>query len=450
MRIPTTAFQNLAAGLRLLAFLPVERKSFHASLRQVVLFGALAGGIWFVFDRLMVGGHPQFVWAAVGQVCWLAVVFAGALLLLSPAGRDPETAALVLTATASILPGYLLIVLVAVFLSDNTPFERWMVYFVVSLGALYLYRIARLVNGSTVLASLAAALVVCGITWAAFHESVMARPQLWRARDDAGADSVGAEELMFRQAPLIDAAVRELAPQTDGKTDVYFVGFAGDGRQSVFGSEVAYARQVLEQKLNIEQRAIELVNAPVTSEATPIATGTGLRFALARIASVMDVDNDVLVLFLTSHGTRDSGLVINRPGVALRDLSAADLAGALADSGIQWRIVIISACYSGSFIDALRDEQSLVITAARADRKSFGCRDDRELTYFGEALFRDAMPQSGSLLEAVTRAEGLISAREQAEDFTPSEPQSFVGARMQSKLDEIIFRTREVNRRTAD
>lgn len=451
MGIPTTALQNLAAGLRLLTFLPVDRTSFDPSLRQVVLFGALAGVIWFVFDRLIVGGNPQFVWASVGQVCWLAVVFAGTLLLVSSAGRDPETAALVLTAAASVLPPYLLLVLSALHFSAGTVLESWIPLVVVFLAAAYLYRIARLANGSTVIASLFSALAVAGITWAAFSETVVARPQLWRERDDARAASVDSEEQMFRQAMRIDAAVRGLAPETPGRTDVYFVGFAGDGRQSVFGTEVNYARQMLAHKLDIEDRAIALVNAPDGSDATPIATSAGLRYALERVGEVMDVENDVLVLFLTSHGTEQATLVINRRSWPLRDLGAPALAAALRDAGIRWRIVIISACYSGSFIDALRDEHTLVVTAARADRKSFGCRDDRELTYFGEALFRDALPDSGSLLEAVERADALVSAREEAEEFTPSEPQTFVGAKMRVKLDELAFRrSPEVKSAAAD
>ena len=70
--------------------------------------------------------------------------------------------------------------------------------------------------------------------------------------------------------------------------------------------------------------------------------------------------------------------------------------------------MLISACYSGGFIDALADEHTLVITAARADRRSFGCTDENEFTDFGRAYFKEALPQSGSFQEAFRRAEALV------------------------------------------
>ena len=64
-------------------------------------------------------------------------------------------------------------------------------------------------------------------------------------------------------------------------------------------------------------------------------------------------------------------------------------------------VIVISACYSGGFIDALKDERTLVMTAARADRTSFGCSDDSDFTYFGRALFAEALLQTYPNLKAV-------------------------------------------------
>src|ERR687897_3204640 len=57
----------------------------------------------------------------------------------------------------------------------------------------------------------------------------------------------------------------------------------------------------------------------------------------------------------------------------------------------KYRVVIISACYSGVFVPALADSRTLVITAAAADRPSFGCEDGATWTYFGEAFFNRAL-----------------------------------------------------------
>jgi hypothetical protein len=247
------------------------------------------------------------------------------------------------------------------------------------------------------------------------------------------------EEALFRQALQIADAVTGLAPQRPGHPDVYFVGFAGDGNQAIFCSEVEFARDVLGRTLDLEGRILELKNAPELDPDTPVATSAGLRLALKEVGAVMDVEQDVLLLFLTSHGTENARLKVHRRELALRDLSAETLADALREAGIKWRIVIISACYSGSFIDALRDKHTLVVTAARADRQSFGCRDNRALTYYGEALFRDAMPESDSLLSAISTAASTVSERERAEGFEPSEPQLFMGGKMRAKLAELPF-----------
>lgn len=441
MRFTTTLLGNLAWGLRLLAFAPVARAQFEPSLRHVVLLGGLAGVVWFVFDRLVGPDQVYFQWISVAQIAWLAVIAIGVLLLLTPAGRDPESTAFVLTAVAALAPWYLVVVLSLLTVTKDTPLQPFAGYIVAALSAAYLVRIARLLPGASLPVSVVTGLVVVGATWIGFNQSVFSRPLLWKAKDDAAGSAVAAEEAMFKQPTLIEAAVRGMAPQTPGKPDVYFVGFAGDGKQAVFGKEVTFARDALARKLELGDRRIELVNTPRHDAQTPIASGAGLRYALARVGEAMNPDEDVLLLFMTSHGTPRATLSVFQPGWPLEDLSSATLASSLREAGIKWRIIIISACYSGSFIDALKDDDTLIVTAARADRKSFGCRDNSELTYYGEALFRDAMPQSRSLLDAVAQASAVVTDREKAEEIEPSsEPQTWVGEKMRAKLAEIDWR----------
>jgi len=83
---------------------------------------------------------------------------------------------------------------------------------------------------------------------------------------------------------------------------------------------------------------------------------------------------------------------------------------------------VVSACFSGGFIDALRDEGTLVITAARHDRSSFGCDDKADLTYFGRAFFKEALPSSRSFQDAFAKADALVAEWERKE--LPKEPRS--------------------------
>jgi hypothetical protein len=131
---------------------------------------------------------------------------------------------------------------------------------------------------------------------------------------------------------------------------------------------------------------------------------SSIREALQAIAARMDKEHDILFLFLSSHGSKDHKFVLDQSGMDLRRLSASELAELLKETGIRWKAMVVSACYSGGFIDPLKDDHTLVITAARHDRRSFGCSDDSEFTYFGEVLFKDTLPQSASFQDAFAKA----------------------------------------------
>jgi hypothetical protein len=109
----------------------------------------------------------------------------------------------------------------------------------------------------------------------------------------------------------------------------------------------------------------------------------------------------------------------------------------LRESGIRWRVIVVSACFSGSFVKPLADDYTIVIAAAAKNRSSFGCSDQRDLTYFGEAFYRDALSRSTHLREAFETAREDIRERELAEEFTPSKPQAFFGPLMEEKLRGI-------------
>ena len=63
----------------------------------------------------------------------------------------------------------------------------------------------------------------------------------------------------------------------------------------------------------------------------------------------------------------------------------------LDDAGIRNRVIVVSSCYSGTFVDALRDDDTLVMTASAKDRNSFGCSNEADFTYFGKAYFDEAL-----------------------------------------------------------
>jgi Peptidase C13 family len=84
----------------------------------------------------------------------------------------------------------------------------------------------------------------------------------------------------------------------------------------------------------------------------------------------------------------------------------------LGRTGVQHRVVVISACYSGVSVGPLANANTLVITAADSDHSSFGCQDKVKWTYFGDAFFNRALRHTADLRSAFVTARKLISVRE--------------------------------------
>ena len=249
-------------------------------------------------------------------------------------------------------------------------------------------------------------------------------------------DSSGEESLLYDQPARLVAAVEHMAPRQPGAANVFYLGFAGDGEQDIFKREELFAQQVLGEHFGSDDRSADLINDNDDRDSYPLATVSGLQQSLKLIASRMDLDQDVLVLMLTSHGSRE-GLAVVNGTLPLLQLSPIDLQHALDESGIKWRVIIVSACYSGVFVDALKGDDTLVITAADSDHSSFGCDDDRDLTYFGEAFLKDSVPTTQTLEEAFKKAAGLIQQRETSEHKIRSNPQISMGAHMHDKLEGL-------------
>ena len=239
------------------------------------------------------------------------------------------------------------------------------------------------------------------------------------------------------QRQRVAAAVAQMAPRAANAGNVFFVGFAGYGEQRVFRKEAELARSVFGERFGTSSRSLSLINDTRDRHTYPLATFENLRYALALIGRRMNPDEDVLVLVLTSHGSPEDGVAITNGHLADDDLSPEDLRKALDEAGIRWRIVIVSACYAGIFVPALKSDTTLVMSAADAHHSSFGCADDRDLTYFGEALLRDSLPRTCSLEDAFVHARRIIRQRETAEGEIHSNPQMFIGTQMRAKLRRL-------------
>ncbi|MFJ2712340.1 C13 family peptidase [Pseudomonas sp. NPDC087346] len=225
---------------------------------------------------------------------------------------------------------------------------------------------------------------------------------------------------LLAQGRLLNEALAAV-PASTPAVELYTLTLGGDGKQSVFLRESDYVANMLASRFGAYGQ-IRLVNHRDHLTDRPMATRENLRRA-AQTLDERSGPEDLLFIYLTSHGTAEHELVLDQPRMELADLPADELAAVLAPLKNRDKIIVISSCYSGGFIPALKDERTLIMTASRADRVSFGCSEEADFTYFGDALFAQALNQTDDLEQAFKLAKATVAERELADNFEASEPQ---------------------------
>ena len=241
------------------------------------------------------------------------------------------------------------------------------------------------------------------------------------------------EAALYEQPRLLQQALDRIDPSIPGKSDWYFMGVAGFSDQNVFRSEINKVRELFDVRFGTSGHSLALINNNYTWLDEPIATKTSILRGLKTIGQQMNADEDVLFMTLSSHGDQDF-IHLSNPPLAMDNLDATWLREALDASGIRWRVIVVSACYSGSFIDELASPTTVVITASAADKMSFGCTNTAEMTYFGQAFFAESLRENTSFSDAFKDAAYRVQERELYMGFEPSEPQMVIGSLMETAL----------------
>lgn len=240
-------------------------------------------------------------------------------------------------------------------------------------------------------------------------------------RDEQGQPVADTLELgLLQQGRLLDETIAAIPTSTPAR-ELYALTLAGDGKQSVFMREADYVSQLMRERFGA-YASVTLVNHRDHMADRPLATRENLTRVVQALAERTG-EEDLVFIYLTSHGSRRHELNLDQPRLQLADLPANELAALLAPLKDRNKVVVISACYSGGFIPPLKDEKTLVMTAARADRVSFGCSEENDFTYFGRALFAEALAETDNLERAFELAKERVAEREQSDGFEPSEPQ---------------------------
>lgn len=128
------------------------------------------------------------------------------------------------------------------------------------------------------------------------------------------------------------------------------------------------------------------------------------------------------LLYFSSHGEED-GLVVGNWIVPPRALAQ------VVDHACEARptVVILSACFSGVMLPALKRPNRMVLTAARRDRTSFGCGQADRYPYFDQCVL-ETWDRADSFPDLAARTRACVAAREKKEHLSPaSEPQLWIG-----------------------
>lgn len=439
--MPTTALtdflKTLFGGLKLLLLLRPADGLLRPALHYPALLAVLAAS-GIATDYLLTDAPRAFLLDGLQTLCTDGLLLLVGCILASRLAGKPQhgfTLAVWLGSALLLWSGLLVEGLAAALRHRGllTPLAaELLLWGQVALWLLVILRMLALIGvplrrwqGST------AALLIATLNIAPWLAGLSAWPWFESTAPAPGAAAalppLAQERVLYNQPRLLDRAIRNLAPERPGHTDLYWIAFAGDGSESVFRNEAEYLEQLMEQRFDARDRGLVLVNHPDTIDRRPLATRTALARALRGIAGRMDPKEDLLLVFLTLHGSEDHQLVVQMPPLPLDPIDPDWLKRTLDRSGLGPQLVIVSACYSGGFLPALEAPTRMVMTAARSDRPSFGCGPDSELTYFGRALLVDALNRTIDFPQAFELARRGVEARERREGFDPSEPQLVVG-----------------------
>lgn len=258
------------------------------------------------------------------------------------------------------------------------------------------------------------------------------------------------QELVESQPQALQDDLRALRPQRRGVVDVYALTFAPDADAEVFRRESALVAGVMETRFDAHGRTLQLASHRDEAPRPAWATAVNLQRAIRRMAAVMNRDEDILFIHLTSHGARNGELAPSFWPLHVDPLTPAQLKAWLDDAGVRWRVPSVSACYSGGWLAPLAGDGTLIMTAADADHTSYGCGRRSALTFFGRAMFDEQLRTTWSFEQAHAAARSVITRREKdaGKDDGYSNPQISVGAGIAQRLRVLEAQRAAATRQT--
>ena len=204
-----------------------------------------------------------------------------------------------------------------------------------------------------------------------------------------------------------------------------FAGFALHSQAKAFRNDVLAAEKLARQ-MDPNALILKLAN-PARDQPSdwPQATLENFELVMTKMAEVARPQDRVMLL-ISTHSNPGT-LNINIAGKNTAPITARGLSDALAPLAKTPTLVVLSACYSGAFLEPLRAPNRVVLTATDVHKASFKCQYPGEYTFFADALFNQAGAEQLSITQWMGAAQKSIQAQEKRKRLAASAPKMFVG-----------------------
>lgn len=224
----------------------------------------------------------------------------------------------------------------------------------------------------------------------------------------------------------LDRAEAVLANTAGTERTLVFVGAALHSQSTAFQSDILAMQQRLEN-FGMPMHSIMLSNPPKDQKMLfAAATQQNLSEVFSRVGAWSDKYPLTVVVLISSHGNKDM-LAINIADKDYPPIRSSSLSAWLRRiHPASPSAVLLSACYSGSFVPALGDGTRVLLTASAADRSSFGCSPKSTNSWFIESLLEQGMHPALSWSDSFARTAKRVDAKEKELKLLPSLPQASI------------------------
>ncbi len=439
--------QWITAGLRAALCLPARIGRATPEPWQLFWLIAIVTAAQLGLARLEVPGAATFHltgWlyplSSVGFVLFLVWACLGPVRT-PPAHPAPVPAWFALWSVSSLPMGAVGVLLSALAAREQLPAwwveASWLAWLVYGLMWVWIMVVAWRVTAALTPSRHAQTAIIMGVVLVEAFASAYIDGRPWQPNyAEQESDAAGAaaptlslsQEVFADQQSLLAETLASVTPRQANRTNVFGLVYAPYA-QSVFVRESAMVASVLQERFGAQGHVVQLVNHPSVTDSLPWATNQNLRASLQALAAQMDRENDVLVVYLSSHGGADFKLATSHWPLEVTELTPQMLRSMLDAAGVRNRVIAVSACYAGGWIEPLSNDNTLVMTAADATHTSYGCGSRSELTFFGRALFDEQLRKTHSFEQAFAAAGPIIQQREieGKKDDGFSNPQIAVG-----------------------